>query len=162
MATGLAQVYTNSFQSAAAIPLVGWAIAPGIAAANLAVATAGATAAGTAGAGLGAGLAAAGGAAHGGLEYVPRETTYLLDEGERVLSPNQNRDLTDFLARGGGGGTVINVEKISVLENATSFDALMQMTPAQLREVTAGKIIEALNQLDRQGIRPVFAERTGR
>lgn len=38
------------------------------------------------------------GIAHGGLDYVPSESTYLLDKGERVLSPKQNKDLTGFLA----------------------------------------------------------------
>ena len=36
-----------------------------------------------------------GGAAHGGLENVPKEQTYLLDKGERVLSPRQNVDITN-------------------------------------------------------------------
>jgi hypothetical protein len=38
------------------------------------------------------------GVAHGGLANVPREGTYLLDEGERVLSPSENQ------AYSGGGG----------------------------------------------------------
>ena len=38
------------------------------------------------------------GVAHGGLDNVPTEGTYLLDRGERVLSPNQNEDLTKFLS----------------------------------------------------------------
>lgn len=38
------------------------------------------------------------GIAHGGLDYVPEESTYLLDKGERVLSPRQNSDLTNFMA----------------------------------------------------------------
>lgn len=48
-------------------------------------------------------------AAHGGLDYVGAEQTYLLQQGERVLSPTQNRDLTAFLANGGGhaGGEFI-------------------------------------------------------
>lgn len=37
------------------------------------------------------------GVAHGGMDYVPKETTFLLDKGERVLSPRQNRDLTNYL-----------------------------------------------------------------
>jgi len=40
--------------------------------------------------------------AHGGLDYVPSEQTYLLDRGERVLSPRQNLDLTRFLQSAGG------------------------------------------------------------
>lgn len=51
--------------------------------------------------------AAAGGAAHGGLDYVPAETTYLLDRGERVVSPKQNEDLTNFLGGNGGNGQTI-------------------------------------------------------
>lgn len=49
-----------------------------------------------------ANVAAIQGVAHGGLNNVPREGTFLLDEGERVLSPGQNKDLTSFLARSGG------------------------------------------------------------
>ena len=49
-----------------------------------------------------------GGIAHGGLDYVPKESTYLLDKGERVLSPNQNKDLNKFMAEGGGSGLTIN------------------------------------------------------
>ena len=47
------------------------------------------------------------GAAHGGLDYVPQESTYLLDKGERVLSPNQNAQLMEFLNGGGGGGNSV-------------------------------------------------------
>lgn len=55
------------------------------------------------------------GIAHGGLTNVPSESTYLLDKGERVLSPNQNRDLTDFLNGngGGGGGRTLKLEVIN-------------------------------------------------
>lgn len=37
------------------------------------------------------------GQAHNGLDYVPREGTYLLDKGERVVKPRDNRKLSDFL-----------------------------------------------------------------
>lgn len=50
-----------------------------------------------------------GGIAHGGLDYVPRESTYLLDRGERVISPSQNADLTEFLSGGGSGPSVVEV-----------------------------------------------------
>lgn len=45
-----------------------------------------------------------GGQAHGGLEYVPQESTFLLSKGERVIQPRQNEQLQDFLDRGGSGG----------------------------------------------------------
>ncbi|WP_352338290.1 hypothetical protein [Psychrobacter sp. 16-MNA-CIBAN-0192] len=42
------------------------------------------------------------GQAHNGLDYVPREGTYLLDEGERVVKPKDNRKLSDFLDNADG------------------------------------------------------------
>lgn len=53
------------------------------------------------------------GIAHGGLDNVPKESTYLLDKGERVLSPRQNQDLTQFMKNGGGGGNVLKLEVIN-------------------------------------------------
>jgi hypothetical protein len=53
------------------------------------------------------------GIAHGGLENVPSESTFLLQRGERVLSPRQNKDLTEYLDGRGdsedilGGGTPV-------------------------------------------------------
>ena len=37
------------------------------------------------------------GMAHSGIDNVPKEGTWLLDKGERVLSPRQNKDLTAYL-----------------------------------------------------------------
>lgn len=54
--------------------------------------------------------------AHGGLDYVPKEQTYLLDRGERVVSPKQNTDLTNFLANA-KASTGMRVE---VINNATN------------------------------------------
>jgi hypothetical protein len=58
MAGAISLVYANSFSSAAAIPIIGWAMAPGIAAMNAGIAAAGAAAAGATGAALGAGTTA--------------------------------------------------------------------------------------------------------
>lgn len=53
------------------------------------------------------------GIAHGGMDYIPSESTFLLDKGERVLSPRQNKDLTDFLSKNntgkGSGDTNITI-----------------------------------------------------
>ncbi|GLQ31666.1 hypothetical protein [Litoribrevibacter albus] len=64
-----------------------------------------------------ANVAAIAGIAHGGMDYVPSESTYLLDKGERVLSPNQNRDLTEFLSSNGGES------QQAVEVNITAFDS---------------------------------------
>jgi len=115
----------------------------------------------SAGIATGAGIGATAGAAHGGLGNVPQEATYLLQKGERVLSPNQNSDLTSFINNegGGGGSTVIENLNISILENATNIDSLLNLSEPEMEELVAGRIITALNNLDGQGVRPVFAER---
>ncbi len=87
------QAQLAAFASTAAIPVVGPGLAAGAAAA---------AAAATAPMVAGVSSAAFGGIAHGGIDNIPKESTWLLDAGERVLSPNQNRDLTDFLSRAGG------------------------------------------------------------
>lgn len=53
------------------------------------------------------------GVAHSGIDEVPREGTWLLDKGERVLSPQQNKDLTEFLTQessNDGGGSSMTIE----------------------------------------------------
>lgn len=45
------------------------------------------------------------GSAHAGLGYVPEESTYVLRRGERVLSPNQNRDVTEMAESFNSGST---------------------------------------------------------
>lgn len=101
-------------------------------------------------------------AAHGGLTNVPNESTYLLQKGERVLSPNQNSDFTSFMkgeGEGGGSGVVIENLNISILENATNIDSLLNLSEPEVEELVAGPIIKALNTLDAQGIRPAYEER---
>ena len=85
------ETYTNVYNSISAIPLIGPYIAAPMAAA--------ATAAQIARAATIRSMQApsVGGIAHGGMDYIPKETTFLLDKGERVLSPRQNKDLTRYL-----------------------------------------------------------------
>ena len=51
------------------------------------------------------------GQAHGGLDYVPSESTFLLSRGERVIQPAANQDLTRYLRDqdAGGRGVQINI-----------------------------------------------------
>lgn len=153
LATGMAEVYTNSFASAAAIPIIGWQIAPGVASANLAAAIGGAAAAGAAGGAVGTSIA---GVAHGGLTNVPAEGTYLLNGNERVLSPRQNQDLTEFLSSGGATGLNIESLSIEVLPNATNADAFLSLTSEEIAEIVARKLYPAFDSLARSGVRPQY------
>lgn len=100
--------------------------------------------------------------AHGGIENVPAEATFLLQRGERVLSANQNRELTRYLdATAGnpeGRQAVIENVTVHVLENATSAESLLTMERADLRRVVAERIIPALDELAELGIRPKFVD----
>jgi hypothetical protein len=59
---------------------------------------------------------ASAGQAHAGAEYIPQEATYFLQQGERVLAPKQNEDLTNFL-EGNGNGQVGGQTLISIALN---------------------------------------------
>lgn len=88
------ETYSNTFNAISAIPLVGPYIAMPMAVAASAMQIASA-------AGIqGMSAPSVSGIAHGGLDYVPKESTYLLDKGERVLSPKQNKDLVNFMQQG--------------------------------------------------------------
>lgn len=49
------------------------------------------------------------GMAHNGIDNIPREGTWLLDGGERVLNPQQNKDLTNYLNQRQSAGSGVNV-----------------------------------------------------
>ncbi len=106
-----AQAGLNAYASTAAIPVVGPALAPAAALAATA-ATMPMVAAVT--------TSALAGMAHNGMDNIPKEGTWLLDGGERVLNPNQNRDLTKYLAEksggGGGGSTPIRIDATVVVQ----------------------------------------------
>lgn len=50
------------------------------------------------------------GMAHNGIDNIPREGTWLLDGGERVLNPQQNKDLTNYLNNHQNGSSEGNVQ----------------------------------------------------
>ena len=93
---------------------------------------------GYASAGVIAGTSIAG-IAHGGMDNVPSESTYLLDKGERVLSPNQNKDLTSFLKGGGSGGApVINIH------NHTGSEVEQRQNGEQI-DIIIGRVKDAIS-----------------
>ncbi|MAD75166.1 MAG: phage tail tape measure protein [Rheinheimera sp.] len=142
----------NAFTSTAAIPIVGPALAPGAMAAALAISSPLAVGAITAASSSLAGMA------HNGLDYIPNEGTWLLDKGERVLSPRQNEDLTRFLSavdqdsgRAGTGGMNPASGKVELQFNFAGLqnEQLMEML-MENRGAIAGMVSGAFED---QGIR---------
>lgn len=61
------------------------------------------------------------GIAHGGLDYVPEESTYRLAKGERILSPKQNKDFTQKMERmESTSGVNLKVEVINNVSDKVS------------------------------------------
>lgn len=89
--------------------------------------------------------------AHGGLDYVPEETTYLLDEGERVISPRQNSDLTNYLANNEnnkGGGDVYYSQQIHI---ASDGSATSESDAKQLGKMMENMTLAVIRREQRQG-----------
>ncbi len=72
---------------------------------------------------------------HGGESYVPKEASYYLDKGERVLSPRQNKDLTNYLSNqsksGGASGNVQISQSIVFTDTGAKVDTQGQKQVAQ-------------------------------
>ncbi len=84
------KTYSAVLAAASAIPVVGPFIAPGLAAGAVAMQMAQAAM-------IGSVTFNPVGMAHNGIDNIPKEGTWLLDGGERVLNPKQNQDLTRYL-----------------------------------------------------------------
>ncbi len=69
------------------------------------------------------------GMAHDGIDNIPREGTWLLDKGERVVDQRTNGDLKDFLAAqksGGGNSQPIEVNApLTIQGNVNSADKMV-------------------------------------
>ena len=82
--------YSKAYDAVVGTPFVGPYIAPAVGAAAAALQVAQA-----------ASIKSVGltGMAHDGIDNIPKEGTWLLDGGERVLNPEQNKDLTNYLSQ---------------------------------------------------------------
>ncbi|KGJ86450.1 tape measure protein [Colwellia psychrerythraea] len=121
-----------TFASISAIPVLGPAAAPGAMTAALAVATPMAGAITAASAGMA-------GMAHDGIDEIPREGTWLLDKGERVVDSRTNQDLKQALNKGSvgsGSGTVIHITNHNTFEgnnNPDDIESVMALSTEKMR-----------------------------
>lgn len=142
------ETYSNTYNSVAAIPIIGPYIAAPTAAAAAAVQVAQAAQLRSMQA------PSVGGIAHGGLDYVPKETTFLLDKGERVLSPRQNKDLTRYLNERqnttGGNVNVYNNSSAQVTaERQTNGEVTIEVVDKMIKR-SWGNVAQASSFESRQ------------
>lgn len=97
------------------------------------------------------------GMAHDGLDFVPREGTYLLDEGERVVKKEDNQLLTRALrdnslgGAGGRGGVVVQQNFTFRAADAAGIDQVIRRYMPAIRAAAVGAVQEAYNARGKRG-----------
>lgn len=92
------------------------------------------------------------GIAHSGMDNIPREGTWLLNGGERVIAPEQNKDLTAYLAQretGGGGTNVTIIEDASRAGRVEQRDDETVVYVSRFKEAVAADIVAGGNSISR-------------
>ena len=89
------------------------------------------------------------GMAHDGIDNIPREGTWLLDKGERVVDSRTNADLKDYLAKGGGSGGDVNIT-VHVTDSGVSTQS-NQAEQKQLGQMIGNAVRTIIRQEQRQG-----------
>lgn len=91
------------------------------------------------------------GMAHNGIDNIPKEGTWLLDGGERVLNPQQNKDLTSYLQNqesNRGGDVNITVQ---VTDSGVSTSGGNTQDQKQLGQMIGNAVRTVIRQEQRQG-----------
>ncbi|KOR15150.1 replication protein [Acinetobacter sp. C15] len=91
------------------------------------------------------------GMAHNGIDNIPKEGTWLLDGGERVLNPKQNQDLTRFLNdRQSANNGSISI-KVDVNGSGVSTSGANTQDQKQLGQIIGNAVRAVIRQEQRQG-----------
>ncbi|ENW29367.1 tape measure protein [Acinetobacter lwoffii] len=89
------------------------------------------------------------GMAHDGIDNIPKEGTWLLDKGERVVDSRTNADLKNYLANGGGsGGDVYYTQTINI---ASDGSATSESDAKQLGKMMENMTLAVIRREQRQG-----------
>ena len=89
------------------------------------------------------------GMAHDGIDNIPKEGTWLLDKGERVVDSRTNSDLKDYLAEGGGGSGDVHIS-VQVTDSGVSTQS-NQSDQKQLGQMIGNAVRTVIRQEQRQG-----------
>lgn len=143
--------HTVASKTAAALTATSWAPA----AAAVSLATLGGNSV-PASAGLAAtfalstGLALAG-QAHDGLDMVPRDGTYLLEKGERVVKKEDNQDLKKLLKSGSAGGYAININTTINASGSGAANDIRALIPL-IESTSVAAVQRAMHERGRRGV----------
>lgn len=91
------------------------------------------------------------GMAHDGIDNIPKEGTWLLDKGERVVDSRTNSDLKEYLAKGGGSGGDINFTQTIVIQSDGSSKTNNSGEMKQLGGAIETAVVTILRRELRQG-----------
>lgn len=97
---------------------------------------------------------AAVGMAHDGIDSIPREGTWLLDKGERVVDRRTNADLKEFLSGGGGAkskGDVTIPISVNVTAERGVSEADAQRQGAAIAKQIEGQMMQVIVREKRPG-----------
>lgn len=89
------------------------------------------------------------GMAHDGIDNIPKEGTWLLDKGERVVDSRTNSDLKNYLAEGGGGGG--DVYYTQTIHIASDGSATSESDAKQLGKMMENMTLSVIRREQRQG-----------
>lgn len=89
------------------------------------------------------------GMAHDGIDNIPKEGTWLLDKGERVVDSRTNSDLKNYLANGGGGGGDVHIS-VQVTDSGVTSQS-NQAEQKQLGQMIGNAVRTVIRQEQRQG-----------
>lgn len=89
------------------------------------------------------------GMAHDGIDNIPKEGTWLLDKGERVVDSRTNADLKNYLANGGGSSGDVNIT-VHVTDSGVTTQS-NQSDQKQLGQMIGNAVRTVIRQEQRQG-----------
>lgn len=95
------------------------------------------------------------GQAHAGIDYIPREGTWLLDRGERVVDSRTNADLKQYLSKnngGSGGGSSVSVNiPLSIQSEGSGSAGVTAEDASLLAGMIKSKVYEIVSNEQRPG-----------
>ena len=95
------------------------------------------------------------GMAHDGIDNIPKEGTWLLDKGERVVDRRTNADLKEFLSNNSGGAGSSTIYLTQYFQITGSGDAALRAAVEEAAEQGATRAVSRVHE-DAQNNGPIY------